>query len=312
MNAASVTYGHNARPIGLSMPKIHFTKPRTALAAALAGTVASALLMGCTSELPSGLLSGSSTGGPDTTTAASSSGHGSTSASGSGSTGAGGSSMQPATYTISLDTTTPQVDLNAKVDVAVTIDPMGYVGPVTLTVDNLAIPSGVTSSFANDVLTLDGSSMASTTLTLSTLTSAPPVDVPFTVTATVPAGAKTQNATLTVRPTITIIIPKNVNGLAGTAANPYKQAFGDYPIMITAPANISAAKPVNVHFYNDDDVAHEVHAGQGAAGFPHSQGSIDPHTLDVTPRPVNAADTYDFYLHDQGPNPLTIGRVIIQ
>ena len=219
---------------------------------------------------------------------------------------------QPGNYTVALDTVTPQIDLNADVVVVVTIDPVGYVGPVTLSVDNLPVASGVTSAFANDVVTLDGTTKATATLTLTSLSSAAPVDVPFAVTVTVPSGSKSANATLTVRPTITIIIPANVNGLAGTAANPYKLAFGDYPIMITAPAGISAAKPVNVKFFNDDTIAHEIHAGQGGQGFPHSQASISAQTLDATPRPVNATGTYDFYMHDQGPSPLTIGRIVIQ
>ena len=88
-------------------------------------------------------------------------------------------------------------------------------------------------------------------------------------------------------------------------------AFGDYPMNIIAPKDISAQKPLTVRFFNDDDVAHEIHAASNAQGFPHDPGPIAAHSMDGLVRKVNSKGLYDFYLHDQNA-PKTIGRLAVQ
>jgi hypothetical protein len=127
----------------------------------------------------------------------------------------------------------------------------------------------------------------------------------------VATGAKTATAKLTVKPAITIVIPKGVYQLGGTKDNPYKMAFGDYPMNVIAAPGISGQNPLTVRFYNDDDVPHEIHAANQSQGFPHDPGSIAPHSMDSLVRKVNAKGLYDYYLHDQNA-PATIGRLAVQ
>src|SRR6185295_19080221 len=114
---------------------------------------------------------------------------------------------------------------------------------------------GITGEFSSSKVTLDGATDVTVKLTLTTMSSTPPGEVAFSVSGKVATGARTASATLTVRPAITIVIPKNANQLAGTQADPYKMAFGDYPMNVIAPKDISAQKPLTVRFFNDDDVA---------------------------------------------------------
>lgn len=216
----------------------------------------------------------------------------------------------PATFTVALDDAMPAIDLASQVDLKVTVTPHGYTGNVNLTATGLS-NGGIASSFGMNMLTLDGSTNATTTLTLKTGSSTAPKALPFSVDVFAAAGTASAPATLTVHSAITIHIPANANSLGGTQANPYKTAFGPYPIPITAPAGISAQNPVTVRFFNDDGVAHEIHASQASEGFDHDPGSIAPHSMDTFVRQVNAKDTYDFYLHDQL-QPITIGRIVIQ
>jgi hypothetical protein len=222
----------------------------------------------------------------------------------------GGGVSQQATYTISFDTSAPAVDLDDAVEMMITVSPNGYVGSISLTINNLG-NGGITGEFSSTKVTLDGSTDAEIKLTLTTMSSTPPGDLAFSVSAKVATGVKTANATLTVRPAITIVIPKNANGLGGTQNDPYKMAFGDYPMNVIAAKDISAQKPLTVRFFNDDDVPHEVHAANQSQGFPHDPGPIAAHSMDGLVRKVNSKGLYDFYLHDQNA-PKTIGRLAVQ
>lgn len=224
--------------------------------------------------------------------------------------GSGGEVSQQAKFTIALDTSAPAVDLDDAVDVTITVSPNGYKGSVGLTVNNLG-NGGITGDFSSTQVTLDGSTDVEVKLTLTTMSSTPPVPVDFSVSAKVANGVKTANATLDVRPAITIIIPKKANGFGGTENNPYKMAFGDYPMNIIAPKDLSAQKPLTVRFFNDDDVPHEIHAANQSQGFPHDPGPIAAHSMDNLVRKVNSKGLYDFYLHDQNA-PKTIGRLAVQ
>ncbi len=73
---------------------------------------------------------GGSTGAGGETTAS-----GTTAASTTASTGSGVS--QQATYTISFDTSAPEVDLDDAVEMMITVSPNGYEGSVSLTINNL-------------------------------------------------------------------------------------------------------------------------------------------------------------------------------
>jgi len=76
----------------------------------------------------------------------------------------------------------------------------------------------------------------------------------------------------------------------GSAQNPYTTAYGPYPIRIRAP-HISSGNPIVVKFFNDDDVAHEIHASSPPS--PHDPNPIPPHAADPFVRNVPAAGTYD-------------------
>ena len=222
----------------------------------------------------------------------------------------GGGVSQQATYTISFDTSAPAVDLDDAVEMMITLSPNGYVGSVSLTINNLG-NGGIEGEFSSSKVTLDGSTAVEVKLTLTTMSSTPPGELDFSVSAKAATGVKTANATLDVRPAITIVIPKNANGFGGTQNDPYKMAFGDYPMNVIAAKDISAQKPLTVRFFNDDDVPHEIHAANQSQGFPHDPGPIAAHSMDNLVRKVNSKGLYDFYLHDQNA-PKTIGRLAVQ
>jgi plastocyanin len=224
--------------------------------------------------------------------------------------GVGGSSAVLGNLTMSLDTSTPQLELKDRVDLRVSIDPKGYTGQLTLSATDLSAQA-ISTTLGSTSVMLDGTTVVKVTYTLETASDATPGPTQFMVTGTAGGDMKAVSGTLTVTSAITIHIPAGVDAMAGVAGNPYKLAFGDYPTMIKAPANISAQNPVVVRFFNDDSVPHEIHAGQGAQGFPHDNGSINPMSMDATVRSVNAAGTYDYYLHDHGAAD-TVGRIVIQ
>ena len=231
-------------------------------------------------------------------------------ASGTMSASTGGVMPQPATFVVSLDTSSPQIDLDDVLEMTVTISPMGYEGSVSLAINNLG-NGGITGDFATKKVTLDGVKDVTVKLTMTTMSSTPPGDVDFSVTGTVATGAKVASAKLTVKPAITIIIPKNVLQLGGTKDNPYKMAFGDYPMNVIATQDISAQHPLTVRFFNDDDVAHEIHAANQAQGFPHDPGPIAAHSMDGLVRKITSKGLYDYYLHDQNAA-ATVGRLAVQ
>jgi hypothetical protein len=293
----------------------------TALALLVAG------FAGCTQEVPGKLQvnvgqdssggEGGAGGGSDDTTAGAggetSSGDATTSASsGAMSTSAstGGVTPQPATFTVALDTTSPQIDLDDELAMTVTLSPKGYMGTVSMAINNLG-NGGITGEFSPKKIDLDGVNDVTVKLTLTTMSSTPPGSLSFSVSGTVATGARTTSATLTVKPAITIVIPKGVYQLGGTKDNPYKMAFGDYPMNVIAAQDISDQHPLTVRFFNDDDVAHEIHAANQGQGFPHDPGSIAPHSMDSLVRKVNAKGLYDYYLHDQN-GAATIGRLAVQ
>ncbi len=186
----------------------------------------------------------------------------------------------------------------------VTIPSSTFDGAVTLTTAGL--PSDVTASFDHATVPLSAEG-GSAKLTLSTLSSTGSGDLPFTIVATVGAGAPASTSvTFTVHPVITINIPVNVDANQGTTSNPDTAAFGDYPIMIKAPPSF----PVTVNIHNLDSTPHEIHADQPDQGFPHGAGLI-PQGGNDAPRKVTQAGTYNWHLHDEG-NATTVGQIVIQ
>lgn len=298
-------------------------RPLPILAALLTGAV---ITLGCSSETPGQSPfgdsggggtdpgAGGSTGSSNPTTGSGSgsgAGAGSGAGSGAGATSSSSGGVQQASFTVALQAAAIDIDLDTSLDVNVTVKPNGYKGAVTLDVTGLG--AGVTGKLGTTTLNLDGATNATTKLTLTSGISTAPGDMPFTVSASamVANGTKTTNGTLTVHSAITITIPQGVDGMEGTQASPNTQAFGPYPMKITAPANLSAASPVTVRFYNADGKSHQIHAGANAQGFPHDPAPIAPNSMDGLVRNVNAKGTYDYYLHDEG-SPLNVGRIIIQ
>lgn len=220
-----------------------------------------------------------------------------------------GAPTHAAAYAVTVDKSTIASELLAQSTLNVTVAPNGFSGAVTLSAEGL--PSDVDVAFASPSLMLDGTTSVTTKVTLSTHSSTAPGAIPFSIVATSGTAKMGAPSTLTVNSALTINIPSGVNNLGGTQGNPYRTAFGTYPITIKAPQGISAASPVTVRFYNADSVSHEIHASAPGAGFPHDPGSIAPQSMDRLVRKVTATGTYDFYLHDQN-GPSTIGRIIIQ
>jgi hypothetical protein len=176
--------------------------------------------------------------------------------------------------------------------------------------------AGVTIKLASATLNVSGTTGATTTLTLMTTSAVAPALNNLTVKATSGANTTTTPLALNVKPILTITIPTNVDALKGTSGSPSTNAFGTFPILVTAPANI-ANTPVEVRFLNKDSAPHCIHAGQAGAGFPHdptTNGVCNTLTatnqIDTQKRLVTATGTYGFYLHDQGD--LTEGSIKIQ
>lgn len=224
-------------------------------------------------------------------------------------------SSQSASYSVMLGSSTTDIELRANaMPIVVTVAPNNFNGPVSLSVTGL--PAGVTGTFDNATLNVSGTTGASTNLTLTTMSTAPVGPIAAMIVAT--SGSTTQSSALTinVKPVITLTIPMNVDAMKGTPGNPSKNVFGTYPIMITAPANISAT-PIQVKVFNADSTGHCIHASNPNQGFPHdpvTNGVCNALTqkgqFDGQARAINAAGTYTFYLHDQGD--LTEGQIKIQ
>lgn len=212
---------------------------------------------------------------------------------GSGASGGdGGAPLQPASFELSA--TPVELELRNSVETEVTITPNGYVGPVTLTITSG--PSDVQAELGVSSVTLDGSTLATVPLTLTTASSTQTGAFVVTVVGTVPAGEKSVDAELIVEPVITIIIPEN---LASYSADPPStDAFGDFPTVIKALPNMSDDNPITVHFFNADTVPHEIHADNPNEGFPHGNQPIPPGEFDPVVRRVNTPGEYLFYPHD--------------
>jgi hypothetical protein len=192
----------------------------------------------------------------------------------------------------------------------VSVAPNGYSGMATLSLPSM--PSGVTGSFDNATLSLDGRTTATATLTLKTVDSAAPGAANVEIDAMAAGTTFKTTIAFTVESVITVHIPKGVNNMGGTTSNPVTTAFGPYPMKLAAPtAGISSQNPVTVYFFNDDSVSHEIHASADQEGFAHDPGPIAPNSMDSLVRNVNTAGSYNFYLHDQGA-PITVGLITIQ
>jgi hypothetical protein len=241
------------------------------------------------------------------------SGGGGSDAGGGGS--ADGGSSQTQGFEVMTDKTSYDVELRASAPVQVTIAPQSFSGTVNLAVTGL--PSGVTGTFASSSVAVSGNTGATTTLTLTTISSIVPGAVPFTVTATSGSTSAQAAVSLNVLPQITIQIPMNVDAQKGTSGNPSTTAYGDYPIVMTAPANFGTGNPIVVKFENLDSAPHCIHASNASQGFPHdavTNGVCDTpmqtNQFDQTAHNVNTKGSYLFYLHDQGN--LTDGMITIQ
>lgn len=260
----------------------------------------------------SGSGGGTSSSGSSGAASSSSGSGGGASSSGSSSSGAGASSggtgASPANAAITLDQQTLQMPLYESATVHVSVAPNGYMGSMAL--DAGTLPTGVTAAFAPATLTLDGTTTATSTLTLTTATNAPPGALTVAVNASADGTTKAASLAVTVQSEITLHIAQGVNNAGATVTNPDTTAFGPYPVTIVAPANLSASNPIVINFKNEDTVSHEIHADNGAQGFGHDPGPFGAGQMDPYVRKVNAAGTFDFYLHDQG-SPITVGRIFI-
>ncbi len=292
---------------------------RLALSSFVVAVIGSVALFGCTGPGGFGDRQSIGVGGGAATGAGVGSGSGSGqggagatsgvtgATSGAGVTSGTGTPVEAA-FAFSVDDTSPGLDLDDAVDLTVTVTADGDVGTVTLGVEDL--PDGVDAIVSPDTLLVGAAGVHTATVTLSTRSWAPPGDHPFTLRATSSTQSETVDGVLAVAPVITIVIPQGVLDLGGTLGNPYKTAYGPYPIEITAPSDIGA-EPVTVFVYNDDDLPHEIHSDQGDVGFPHDADAIPPNAMDPVVRELHQTGTYDFYLHDQG-GAATPGRIVIQ
>lgn len=222
---------------------------------------------------------------------------------------------QTQSFQIMTDKTSYSVELRSTVVVQVTIAPQGFTGTVNLAVSGLS--TGVTGAFNPTSVSVSGTTGATSMLTLTTLESVLPATTPFTVTATSGASTATSAPMLDVLAQITIQIPTNVAALAGTSGNPSTNAFGNYPIVLTAPANLGTANPLVVKFLNNDSAPHCIHASNATQGFPHDAVTngvcntlMNKGQLDQTAHNVNTKGSYGFYLHDEGDT--TEGMVKVQ
>jgi hypothetical protein len=223
--------------------------------------------------------------------------------------------LQTTSFQVMTDKTSYNVELRNTVVVQVTIAPQGFTGTVNLAVSGLS--TGVTGAFNPTSVSVSGTTGATSMLTVTTLESVIPATTPFTVTAT--SGSSTANAapSLVVMPQITIQIPTNVAAKAGTTATPSTDAFGNYPIVINAPANFGTNAPIVVKFLNNDSSPHCIHASNATQGFPHDAVTngvcntlMSKGQYDQTAHNVNTKGSYLFYLHDEGDT--TDGMIKIQ
>jgi plastocyanin len=230
-----------------------------------------------------------------------------TSNGGSSSSGDGGNEPIPQTADFVITAAgSADIELRDSTDVSLTIAPNGYMGVVSLSLMN--VPGDVDASVSPMSVTLDGTSDETVTVTVTSASNSESGAFAISVLGTVPEGQASGDVAVTIEPVITITIPQD---LAGYASNPADTtAFGDYPTVIKAPANISEANPVTVKFFNDDTAPHEIHADQDGAGFGHGQGSIAPGSFDPVVRQVNQTGEFGYYPHDIGTT--ILGMIVIE
>lgn len=259
-------------------------------------------LLAC-AELPDGLIGqggGDEGGGSPSTSTGSTSSSGTSTSSG----GTGGEAGQTASFEIAVSASDTTIELRDSAELEITVTPNGYVGTVVVGVAGL--PSDVTSTISPTLIELDGSTVATTTLSLASASDTVTGSFAFTLNAAAPEGTKSVTANLEVAPVITIYIPPDLSSYTGQDT-----AFGPFPTMIKALPNMSASNTISVRFFNQDSVPHEIHADAAVQGFPHGNSPIPPNSFDGQTRNVNQPGTYNFYPHDL--NDTTIrGRIIIQ
>lgn len=224
----------------------------------------------------SGATTGAATGSTSTS-------GGATSTSGSSSSGA------PAKWKADTDNTSVTATLMDSTSVTIAVDPSGYTGSVAL--DVMGAPADVTAKLDAATLDLDGSTVATTKLTLSTLSSTVTGDMMITVHVASKSQSMDLPVSLTVKPELVIHIPQGVNGMSGP------DSYGAHPFELSAQG-ITANNPITVKFMNDDNVAHQIHGE--SPQFKHDPGDIQPHSMDGYVRTPHDPGVYNFYLHDQG------------
>ncbi len=244
-----------------------------------------------------------------------SSGGGAGAAADAGAPKPGSGNPQSGSFTVLTASPSADVELrNVTQPLLVTVAPTGFSGAVSLSVTGL--PAGVTASFDKSSVTVSGTTGASAQLTLTTKSDVISGAIKLSVVATSGATTATAPLTLNVKPVLTIAIPMNVDAMKGTPGNASTKAFGDFPIVVSATANLSAA-PIVVKFLNKDSSGHCIHASNMNQGFPHDPSNngvcnalTQKDQFNATARAINATGTYKFWLHDQGD--LTEGAVKVQ
>ncbi len=226
---------------------------------------------------------------------------------GSSANGDGGNEPIPQTADFLITAAgSAEIELRASTDVALTIAPNGYVGAVSLSLMN--VPGDVDASVSPTSVTLDGTSDETLTLTVTSASNSESGSFAISVVGTAPEGQASGDVSVTIQPVITITIPQDLESYASNPAD--TTAFGDYPTVIKAPANLSGANPVTVRFYNDDSVPHEIHADQDGAGFGHGEGPIAAGAFDPVVREVNQTGEFGYYPHDIGTT--ILGMIVIE
>lgn len=225
------------------------------------------------------------------------------------------SGPQTTAFQVMTDKTSYSVELRSTVTVQVTITPQSFTGSVSLAVSGL--PTDTSGMFSPASVNVSGTTAATSTLTLTTLSTVVAGTTPFQITAT--SGSDTGSAApmLDVMAQITIEIPSNLAAVTGTSGSPSTDAYGDYPIVMNAATNFGTANPIIVRFLNLNSTPHCIHASNPSEGFPHDpttngvcSSPFSQNAYDSTAHNVNTKGSYTFWLHDQGD--LTDGMIKIQ
>ncbi len=217
-------------------------------------------------------------------------------------------------FAVATDKGSVDVELRNQVTVQVTVTPAGFTGTVTLGATGLA--AGVTAAFAPPTVDVSGTTGATSVLTLTTKSDVAPGVENLKVTGT--SGSDMANAALAlnVQSILTVTIPANLSAVQGTQGNPSHDAYGDYPIVVTAAPDLTKT-PAVIKFYNADATPHCIHASNANQGFPHDPevngqcaAPMQQGEFDSQAHNINTKGSYTFYLHDQGD--LTEGQIKVQ